>query len=854
MKRRVLLLALFLSAAFSVAGAETSPASDARPIIYVSPKGHDSWSGSLAESNASRTDGPLATVGAARDLLRRMNPARGVRVLIRGGTYPLDKPLQFTSEDSGIEGAPRSYEAFPGEKVTLTGTRSLNVRWQALGSNIHVAEVGAEARLTDAFRTLFVDGKRGTWARYPNQGYLFATGGKGKTFIELPPGTAKPAWAKDPAAKVNIIAELGWYNEIVGIKGIGGSGESIELSGRELVGRIVAGNSFYIEGVREELDAEGEWYLDRKAAKLYYYSSTSPMDRRFEAAMMDRLVDVRGTIDRPVRHLTFRGLEFFGSDFTVDHVAVRTNQDAAIHLVNAQDVEISDCRFVSVGGYAVWLHLDSRDNVIRRNEMVDGGAGGVLLTGARFSYLSDLDVFDAAPEVQQVAPIGNVIAENHIHHNGVVRAYCSGVHLDSRPLSLSCERGNYVGFNHIHDMPRNGVFVFRNQGGNIIEANHIHDVLQRTNDGGAIHLASMNPLSAPTHIVDNRMYRVGYQGGDTKVNKAFGIYPDWFTSKMTIRGNIVTDTRDGGIRLLGGSDTTIEDNLVGDDPIASVVFGSWTTNSVRGLVLRGNTIVNGKGAWFRYYTDRTGPPIDQVARNPSEYWTSARNNYWGRGTGGGIEIAKLQRFPLQPGDLKFDLAEIQQRGAEQGSLARDIGAGGAIDTSENPERFGFGSATLERMKHPRSTDEAKSWLQRLGSDATFVAFDDAQRVTRSEDWRPEPTKIAEFLAFADLKQATSRTRGGTISFAANLQPGTYAVFVKWYGDPAERAPLIELDLETPDAPTQNLRIDHRLEGHKWLQVGMIETKGAGQTRLTARNHGGGMTVINAVAWTKLASP
>ncbi len=818
------------------------------PTLYVSKQGRDSWSGRLAEPNAGRTDGPLATLAAARDQLRRTGAAGGARVMIRGGTYRLGEPLRFTAADSGMEGAPRSYEAYPGEKVVIAGTQAVGGPWQTIGRHLHATDVAGLVGSGASFRTLFVDGKRATWARYPNEGFLHAVDGKGKTVIVLPPGTAKRAWSEDPAAKVNIVAEKGWYNEIVNIKAIGDAGDTIELSGRELVGRILPDNRFFIEGVRSELDAEGEWYLDRQAAKLYYLSAGAPAERRFEAAVVDRLVDVRGTVAQPVRHLAFRGLEFFGSDFTFDHVAVRTNQDAAIHLVNARNVEIADCRIVAAGGYAVWLHLDSRDNVIRRNEVVDGGAGGVLVTGARFSYLSDADLYDPAPEVQQVAPIGNVIAENHIHHGGLVREYCSGIHLDSRPLALSRERGTYVGFNHIHDMPRNGVFIFRNQGGNIIEANHIHDVLKRTNDGGAIHLASMNPLSAPMHIVDNRIYRVGYQGGDTKIRLAFGIYPDWFTSHMTIRGNIISDTRDGGIRLLGGSDAIIEHNLVGDDPAASVVFGSWMTNSVSGLVLRGNTIMNGQGEWVRYYTGGTGPSIEQVAQRPSEYWTSARNTYWGRGTGGGIAIARSQRDALRPGDRKMSLAEIQQRGAEVDSIERDPGAGSRIDTSTNPERFGLGSETIQRMQRPRPTNKAKAWLDRLASVATFVAFDDPARVARSKGWRAEPTMIHEGLAFADLKQATARTAGETITFSADLRPGTYEVHVQWYGDPADRGPRLGLELAAPGAPPQSLQIDHHQEGHKWIKVGVVEAKVAGDAVVKAINPGGGMTAINAVAW------
>ncbi len=847
-----LVLCLVASAVLAEAA---QPAGNHAPLtLYVSGAGNDSWSGTLADAKADRSDGPLATLGAARDLLRRIKPAAGSRVLLRGGTYHLAEPLVFSAEDSGADGAPRSYECYPGEKVALAGTRLLTGAWQSLGANLYALDVGLHPQTSETFRTLFVDGKRATWARFPNQGFLSTTGGQGKTIIELAPGTAKPSWAKDPSATVNILAEHSWYNEIVRVASVGQSGERIELAGREAQGKILPGNRFYVEGVREELDHEGEWYLDRSAGKLFYYSTFSPQGRRFEIAVVDRLIDVRGSVSQPVRNLAFRGLEFFGSDFTVDHVAVRTNQDAAIHLVNAHNVEITDGRFVAVGGYAVWLHLDSRGNVIRRNEMVDGGAGGVLLTGARFSYQSENDAFDASPEVQEVAPIGNVIAENHIHHGGVVRSYCSGIHLDSRPLALSQAQGNYIGFNHIHDLPRNGIFAFRNQGGNVFEANHIHDVIQRTNDGGAIHLASMNPLCAPTHIIDNRIYRVGYQGGATNANLSFGIYPDWFTSRMVIRGNVISDTRDGAIRLLGGDDAVIEDNLVGDDPTGSVVFGCWNTRSVGKIALRNNTIVNGKGPWIRYYADRAEFSLATIAVHPEKVRTSRGNIFWGRATGGGIMLAKSARDPMGKGDRNFPLEEWQKNGSESASTVRDPGAEGTLNTSTKPELFGLGSETFRRMQYPRSTDAARQWLRQLEGTASFVAFDDARRVTFTGDWKPEPTKISEFLAFADLKQAASRVKDSAITFATDLTPGTYAVFVKWYGAAADRAPLIEVALAATGAKLQVLQIDHRQESHKWLQVGVVESKTAGKATLTLRNLDGGMAAINSVAWSKLSAP
>lgn len=852
MKTLAVALALLSASCVPLVGAQNAATREKQATFYVSPLGRDSWSGSLAAPSADGADGPLATVTRARDAVRSLGPGAGATILLRGGTYRITQPLVFAKEDSGTEAGPRVYESYPGETAVISGTRVIDGPWRQIERNLYAAEIGARA--TGSFRTLLVDGQRATWARYPNQGFLYAKGGQGKTVIELAPGTAKPAWSSDPNATVNIVAERGWYNEIVRIAGVGEAGQSIEITGREAQGRILAGNRFFVEGVRAELDSEGEWYFDHQAGTLYFYSSRPPTGRRFEIATVDKLIELRGRVGDPVRHLAFRGLGLVGSDFTVDHVAVRTNQDAAIQLVNAHNIEISGCRFENIGGYAVWLHLDSRGNVIRGNEIADGGGGGVLLTSARFSYQSDLDVFDPTPEAQQVAPVGNVIAENHIHHGGAVRLYCSGVHLDSRPLSLSAAQGNYVGFNHIHDMSRNGIFVFRNQGGNIFEANHIHDVIQRTNDGGAIHLASMNPLCAPTHIVGNRIYRVGYQGGKTNVDLSFGIYPDWFTSRMVIRGNVVSDTRDGGIRLLGGDDAVIEDNLVGDDVAGSVIFGRWSTKSVRGIVLRGNRIVNGKGPWVRYYTEKGGAATEAAAAHPSDYWSSTENTYWGRENGGGILVAKGARGSIQPGDRAFTLPDFQKNGGERSSTVRDFGADGVIDISADPEAFGHGSETFLRMKNPRSAADAKRWLQTLDGEAAFVDFDDPRGVSYTGDWKPAPTKITDFLAFADLKQMVSREGGGKISFTTDVKPGKYAVFVKWYGNGAERAPLIDIEVTAPGANVQRISVDHWQESHKWLQITTVESRGRGKAVVTLRNPGGGMVAINSVAWTKLSTP
>jgi len=46
--------------------------------LYVSLNGNDNWNGRLPEANATRTDGPLATLARARDVIRMLKASDGL--------------------------------------------------------------------------------------------------------------------------------------------------------------------------------------------------------------------------------------------------------------------------------------------------------------------------------------------------------------------------------------------------------------------------------------------------------------------------------------------------------------------------------------------------------------------------------------------------------------------------------------------------------------------------------------------------------------------------------------------------------------------------------------------------------
>src|SRR5262245_33032916 len=61
------LVSLNLLLLFGVLASVFVPAASCAAEIHVSPDGRDSWSGQSGRPNAAQTDGPLATLTAARD-------------------------------------------------------------------------------------------------------------------------------------------------------------------------------------------------------------------------------------------------------------------------------------------------------------------------------------------------------------------------------------------------------------------------------------------------------------------------------------------------------------------------------------------------------------------------------------------------------------------------------------------------------------------------------------------------------------------------------------------------------------------------------------------------------------------
>lgn len=518
--------------------------------FHVGPDGDDAGEGTEAR--------PFATVLRAQAAARLAGP--GTRVLLHPGTHRLDRTWVLGPEDSGLTVA-----AAGGGVSTLSGGVRVAGPWEHWRDGIWTCPVGEAVlrRVGDRRLDLFVDGRRQTLARYPNTGWAEVAGADEWPHRELrydPSAFSPRAWS-GAGAIVHCFTRAGWGNvqwrvwqrdAARGVLSLGAGGwQMAKTFQRADGGGIGPGCRFFVENVLEELDAPGEWYLDRADGLLYLMppEGVRPDAALVELATLEQLVLVRGTREGPVRDVRLVGLRVAHSlpvflegyeEPSLGDWAIR--RSGAVGLQDAEDCAVQDCLFDAPSGNALFVDGYARGVRVEGCTFRDVGESAVCLVGrshlrtdgrSRCAHCGAEHRWAwGAPAVD--IPSECTVAHCRIHDVGIFGKQTAGVF-------LGLTRRTTVAHNEIHRVPRAGICLNDGlHGGHVIEYNDVYDTVRETGDHG--------PLNAWGR--EGYWCRAQSHGG---ASHAAGEVTRWAAETTVIRHNRFRDGRGWGIDLDDGA-------------------------------------------------------------------------------------------------------------------------------------------------------------------------------------------------------------------------------------------------------------------------------------------------------------
>ena len=493
-------------------------------------------------------DSSLAdAVRHAREL-RRLGQATDVTIHLAPGTYFLYEPLRLRPEDSGLTIAGNNAVISGGLKIT---------NWKRQGK-LMVADVPDFNGHPIDFRQLWVNGSKAVRARSVPVG--FADGSD--PFEQMPRIRAydkknhvlwvpKTAVAKIlNASYAEMILHEMWCTSNLRIKSIGIQGDSAGVRFHNPEAKIqfehpwpspMTPNTghpspFYLVNAKELLDEPGEWYHDIREHKLYYMPRQGETVRETIVPVLETLVDIIGSADRPVRNITVKGITFAYTTWMrpseKGHVPLQAgmylteayklrpqidrpnnhkldNQgwlgraDAAVELRYTEDVNFDGCRFEHLGGsgldYVVGCHGGTATHCTFTDVAMNGYVCGSFSPEGLETHLpyaptdfrevctgqtvSDCEFYDVTNEDWGcVAIAAGYVNGITIDHNTIHDVSYTGISLgwgwNRDPV---CMRDNRVHANLIYNYAQHmydcaGIYTLGNQPGTVISENVVRDI------------------------------------------------------------------------------------------------------------------------------------------------------------------------------------------------------------------------------------------------------------------------------------------------------------------------------------------------------------------------------------------
>ncbi|WP_207495745.1 right-handed parallel beta-helix repeat-containing protein [Aridibaculum aurantiacum] len=261
----------------------------------------------------------------------------------------------------------------------------------------------------------------------------------------------------------------------------------------------------------EEIDQPGEWALDVKDQKIYYYPSITA-----KALSVEIVADTM-----PVFH--FKD----ASNISIEGLTIRGALSQAVRLEDCSNITIAGCTIFNTGGAGIYAR-GGINNTITSNTIYETGAAGIVM--------------EDQGDRKKLIVSNSTIHNNHIYNIGKLTF--------SESIQLANSVGVKVSNNLLHDLPKSAIRtdLINNC---IFEFNEIHNIALQEADNGAFY----NYGGWSTY---GNVFRFNFIH---HINRSNGLYCDDGDSGDMFYNNIVHDAIEA-IKFGGGHDNIARNNLI----------------------------------------------------------------------------------------------------------------------------------------------------------------------------------------------------------------------------------------------------------------------------------------------------
>ena len=249
---------------------------------------------------------------------------------------------------------------------------------------------------------------------------------------------------------------------------------------------------FRFENIPEELDSEGEYYIDRDKGILYFY----PPENADKDAVLTLTMPVKSASNAAVNSL----IRLDGSsNISFENITFRGARGSCVTGNGNNGISFIGCDIYGFGAHGI--RLDASSNVtIRSCKIHDVGQNGVELTRC-----GDYD---------KIISNNNLVCNNDIYNFArLERSYKSGISFGYRNVGAIAAR------NHIHNGPHAAIIFYGVN--NKIYGNEIDNVVTEFSDMDAVYANNSNyPWERGNRIFGNYFHDIGRStlGGVHQIN------------------------------------------------------------------------------------------------------------------------------------------------------------------------------------------------------------------------------------------------------------------------------------------------------------------------------------------------